>query len=104
MAIIKFNVADEFIDELGKCCLEAPVVRLTNLFRAEPKLPIKNLFVIATTKASNGDIIRLEKFCGQVWGVEEQDRKTLEKAEQIHDKIQKACEQLKMEVRAGVIE
>jgi len=105
MAIVKFNVTDEFIDELKKCRLEAPIVRLTNLYKPIPNLgPIRALLVVATTKASNGDIIRLERYCGQIWDIETQDKDTLARADEIHNKIENACEGLGIEVRAGIIE
>jgi len=110
MAIIKFSYQDEFIEELQKefGYLPAPppftLLRLTNLFRPIPNLaPIRRLSVVATIKVRD-DIIRLERDCGDIWGIGEQDKKTFERAEQIHNEIEKVCEGLGIEVRAGVIE
>lgn len=110
MATVKFNYQSEFIDELEKEFGELPapppftILRLTNLFRPIPNLaPIRRLAVVATIKVRD-DIIRLERDCGDVWGIKQQDEKTYERAEQIHNEIEKACEELGIEVRAGIIE
>jgi len=105
MAIIKFHYPDEFIDELKKEPLAKPVVRLTNLRRTSEKFaPLASLIVVATAKAADGDIIRLEHYCGQLWGHKEEDEKTWALAKNIGDHIRDVCKNLKLEVRAGIYE
>lgn len=106
--IIKFNYQYEFIEELKKVKLEQPLVRLTNLQRHSEKIaPLRSLFIVSTAKTVNGDIVKLERYCGQLWGIEQEvkeDKKAWEQAESIHSQIKKACEALKLEVRAGIFE
>ena len=105
MALVKFNFQDEYIDELKKAKLDQPVVRLTNLQRHSEKIaPLRSLFVISTAKAANGDIIKLEHYCGQLWGIDSQDEQIWQRAEIVHSEIKKACQDLKLEVRAGIFE
>ncbi len=105
MTIIKFNFQDEYINELKKAKLEQPIVRLTNLQRHSEKIaPLRSLFVVSTAKAANGDIIKLERYCGQLWGIEKEDERAWQKAAGIHSDIQEACLALKLEVRAGILE
>ena len=105
MAIIKFNYPDEFIEELTKAKLAEPIVRLTNLQRMSEKIaPLRSLAVVSTTKAASGDIIRLEHYCGDLWGHEREDQKTWDRAKAAGDQITKACDELKLEVRAGILE
>ena len=105
MATIKFSFQDEYLEELKKAKLEQPVVRLTNLQRLSEKFaPLRHLQVISTAKAANGDIIRLERYCGQLWGIEREDKEVWGRAEQVHKEIKEACDFLKLEVRAGIFE
>ena len=110
MATIKFSHQDEFINEIslefGRLPAPPPftLLRLTNLYKAIPNLaPIRRLFVVATIKVGD-DIVRLERDCGDIWSIEEQDKKAFERAKLIHNEIERACEGLGIEVRAGVIE
>jgi len=105
MALIKFNYPDEFIEELKKEPLAKPVVRLTNLRRQNEKtFPLASLTVVATAKAADGDIIRMDHYSGSLWGHNQEDEKTWEHAKAIGDQIRKACEELNLEVRAGIYE
>ena len=104
MTLVKFNFQDEYIEELKKAKLEQPIVRLTNLQRYESAAPLRSLLVICTAKAANGDIIKLQHFCGTLWGIDSQDEQVWQRAEVIHSQIKEACEALKLEVRAGVFE
>lgn len=104
MAIVKFSFQDEYIEELKKARLEQPIVRLTDLTRHEQAVPVRSLFVISTAKAANGDIIRLEHFCGTLWNIDIQDEQVLQRSEIIHGEIKTACQALALEVRAGIVE
>ena len=104
MTIVKFNFHDEYVEELKKARLEQPVVRLTNLERQEQAVPLRSLLVISTAKAACGDIIRLEHFCGTLWGIDSQDEKVWKRAEIVHSEIRDACQAFKLEVRAGIFQ
>ncbi len=105
MPVIRFNYPDEYIEELKKESLEKPIVRLTNLQRPIEKVaPLRSLSVVSTAKAATGDIIRLEHYCGQLWGLGKEDKRIWERAEAIHEEIKKACQDLDLEVRAGIYE
>ena len=105
MTLVKFSFQDEYIDELKKAKLEQPIVRLTNLQRHSEKIaPLRHLQVISTAKAANGDIIRLERYCGQLWGIDREDKEVWERAELVHKEIKEACEALRLEIRAGIFE
>lgn len=112
MATVKFTSAGEFIDELNKEFGEsanAPIpvlniLRLTNLFSPIPNLaPIRSLTVVATFKV-RGEIIRLNRYCGQIWDIEHTDEDTYQRAEAVHKQIKEATSSLGIEVRAGIWE
>jgi len=103
--IIKFNAADEFVEELKKEPLAKPVVRLTYLRKANDKIaPLNSLFIVATAKAADGDLIKLEHYCGALWGVGPEDDKTQHHGEDVHRYIENHCADLHLEVRSGIYE
>lgn len=111
MATVKFNSVDEFVDELrfDTKVVEPPpfrILRLTNLMRDTNTLPIRHLSVLATIKSlrSPDDIIRLERFCGQIWGIASEDESTYKRSETIFQAIEAACKELNIEVRPGMFE
>jgi len=105
MAIIKFNDPGEFIQELQRMELARPIVRLTCLRRNSEKYsPLTFVFVVVTTKAADGDILRLEHYGGQLWGHKPEDEKTWAYITKVDAQIRKACQDLALEVRAGVLE
>ena len=103
--MIKFNSPSEFIEELQKDkeLVERGIVRLTNLARDTQALPIRHLSVVATYKVK-GEIVRLEKFCGQLWGHEPEDSQAYGRAQGAHDTIKSACRAFGLEIRSGVYE
>ena len=111
MAVVKFNVVDEFIAELEKeigpgfCNIERGIVRVSYLNRETAVSPnIRHLLVVATAKLFTGDIMRLQSYCGQIWNMEDQDKPVLQNAEEKLNKIREACQKLGLEVRAGAFE
>lgn len=109
MATVKFTSAQEFIDELGKEFGEVPtspytILRLTNLFSPIPRLaPIKTLTFVATIKVGN-DIIRLDRYCGDIWNMERTDKDAYERAGATRNQVEEAAKKLGIEVRAGIWE
>jgi hypothetical protein len=130
--IIKFNQVDEFVEELKKefpIAIPNPdpdlnqeekkslmaairrglgqILRLTCLYRdSTMNSNIKHATVIATIKsASEKDIIRLERYCGEMWGVGgEVDDKVKANRDTAFKSIEDACKELGIEVRAGIFE
>ena len=103
--LVKFNNAEEFTEELERESLAKPVVRLTYLRKANEKIaPLTTLFVVGTAKAADGDIIRLEHYCGALWGIGQEDEKTQRHAEDVYRFIENHCRDLHLEVRAGIFE
>ena len=102
--LIKFNAADEFVEELKKEPLAKPVVRLTYLRKANDKIaPLTSLFIVATAKTADGDLIKLEHYCGEQCGVPEDD-KTQRHGEDVHRYIENHCADLRLEVCSGIYE
>ena len=106
MVTVKFNDADEFLEELGKNLgkVEQNIVRLTFSFTPSKLTPnIRHLQVLATAQVGR-DILRLEHYCGQVWEIGTQDTPVQEEAGRVHKQLEEGCERLGLEVRAGVLE
>ncbi len=116
MATAKFTSVEEFLEELNKedaagkfdnpgwSWPESTILRLTNLFSPIPNLgPIRSLTVVATVKVRD-DIIRLNRYCGQIWDMEKTDNDTYKRAEAVHKQIEEAAKKLGVEVRAGMWE
>lgn len=115
MTTVKFSSELELIDELkeefgllqGTISLphERPILRLSGLLKSIPKLaPIRQLFVVATMKDTRGNILRLERYCGDVWGLEPEDKKAKERAGEVENTIEKTCKELGIEIRGGTFE
>jgi len=110
--IIKFTSVEEFIEELrkefkpGKPIPKPTVLRLTNQYRPSSMSPnIETMLVLDTVVNLRGEVIRFERFVGQLWRVrEDQDRNVFDLAAQIHTRIEALCQELGIEVRAGVYE
>jgi hypothetical protein len=107
MASVSFNSVAEFVEELRKDSgrVERGIVRLTNLYTPARESPsIRYLSVVATCLV-DGHIIRLDRFCGTIWGLDgDRDREVYEKAGQYQREIEAACGELGLEVRSGVFE
>jgi len=116
MAIVEFTSVEEFCDELRKekGNIQRRIVRITNLF-TPPHLyrNIRHVKVLATfvvgpfTSAlvpAEAQIIRLERYCGDVWGIQVQDDPVFERSRKATEQIEAVCKELGLEVRPGVIE
>ncbi|GAJ05382.1 unnamed protein product, partial [marine sediment metagenome] len=86
MATVQFNQVDEFLAELKAQTLEGEgICRLTNLYKNSGLSPmLRHMVVVATFKATDGDIVRLDRFVGTLWSHESQDKPVLDKAQEIH--------------------
>lgn len=106
MAVVKFNSVEEFLEEVEKdrSNTHLKIVRLTNVWAAIPNLaPIRALSVVATAKVKE-DIVRLDRYCGQIWNIGSQDEGTYKRAEAVRKQIEEAAKKLGIEIRAGVWE
>lgn len=117
MAVVLFNDQGEFIEEVKRDAFSVlgKVVRLTKRYtRSKVSPQIQAVSVIAGYELLHGSevslptVVRLEKHVGEVWGgvpgpVNEVSAKTQERAEAVMDEVQKACEGLGLEVRAGMV-
>jgi hypothetical protein len=108
--LVKFNDISEYCEELKKekDHIDRNIVRLTNQMGPTALSPsIRNLSVISTYAncfSYPTTIVRLEHYCGQLWGMENQDTSIREAAEKAINQIEAVCKELGLEVRAGVIE
>jgi hypothetical protein len=103
--IVKFNDPKEFLEELAKDAqlIKRSIVRVTQQTTQSNQVPvIAHLSVVATAEVA-GDIVRLDRYCGQLWNMGK-DEKVLGLAKELVDRLIKGCEALSLEVRAGVIE
>lgn len=114
MLQVSFNGVDEFIEELKKEAgvgsiesskIEGNVVRLSNLYTNSRISPnIKHVSLMATF-VSNGHIVRLDRYCGDHWGINAaSDQETIDKTKKYGDKIEAVCKELGLDVRAGLFE
>jgi len=116
MTTVRFNDHNEFIIELqkefgkyGGDPVDSPILRLTCLPTSIPSPPsvgdpVGELSVVATIKDTRGDIIRLDRYCGQIWGAGAQDKATQDTMEEISGEIEKAAKELGLEIRGGTFE
>jgi hypothetical protein len=106
-AKIRFSVPEEFLVELESKGLVEPIVRVTKQFEDSKMSPnIQHVFILATALRVVGEvaqIIELKRYCGDYWG-KEFEQKTLDRAQEIQDEIEKRAKALMLEVRAGVYE
>lgn len=113
MPTVKFNSPDEFCEELQKDQEKVArrIVRCTNQTQSSRlSANIKLVTVLATYAVRNSelrivDLVRLERFCGELWGInEEEDQKVWDRAEEIRKKIEAVCAASGLELRAGNID
>ena len=108
MATVKFTDAAEFVAELtlDGNLVERGIVRLTVVTRParEVVLPeMRHLSVVATALVG-GHIVRMDRYCGKLWGVPDADTKVAALAREVQELIEGFCEEAGLEVRAGLFE
>ena len=105
MPIVQFNNVEEFLTELNAdlAQLDRQLVRVTNLYQQSQQLPIiQYVSVVATARVAT-DILRLDVYCGEVWNVDTQhNAPVLKKVEAVQQHLRVSCDQLGIEVRAGL--
>lgn len=106
---VKFNQVEEFCAELEKDAeggvIDRRIVRCSSLWEASKlSLNIHHVSFLATYSVRE-EVIELRRYCGDIWRInQENDKKVLDKAEQIGKIIEEVCRRHKLEVRAGYIE
>jgi hypothetical protein len=106
MIVVRFNDPEEYLAELGHDCerIDRGIVRLTQSVNPIAQPPIRHLSVVATARVGD-TVVRLECFCGELWGKEfPQDAETVASAKAVMKRIEEACQALELEVRAGIFE
>lgn len=101
---IHFTDPDEFIEELTKDreAVDRKIVRITLEHKMATNDVLFNVSLLATARF-HGDIVRLERFCGQ-YMKSEGDNQTLARTHELVEKLSGQCQDPGLEVRAGVIE
>lgn len=103
--MIKFNVVDEFLDELVKdlALIERKIVHATNMYQQSATVPvIQHVSVVATCKIA-GEIVRLDANVGTVMRLESYQH-AHQRAEKIQEQMTTFCNQHGLEVQAGIYE
>jgi hypothetical protein len=109
MITVKFNEPDEFIQELQKDYPDRyggrPIIRLTGLIKNARLLPIRHLYLAASIINPRDQIVKLEKYCGDLWGSNtKSDQDSRARYDELYGMVKKAAEDLNLEVRGGVFE
>lgn len=105
--IVKFNSVEEFLEELEKekDNIKRRIVRLTNSSAMSAISPsIHHFSVVATFTCTDGMLVRLDRFCGDTWRIERQDKPVIVLSNKISKQITEKCQELGLEVRSGLIE
>lgn len=101
--LIKFNDTGEFLEELKKEFSwdhgGKPILRLTG--ERKSGQVATHLSAVATIKNGEGDVLRLDKFVGDLWGIG-QDDDVIKQYEAVRTMVEAAAKDIKIEVRAGV--
>ncbi|HEV8714005.1 MAG TPA: hypothetical protein VGX03_14410 [Candidatus Binatia bacterium] len=104
---MRFNIPDEFLAELvekDQALVHRGIVRITHLYRDSTLSPvIRHLSIVATTCIGD-DVIRCECYCGDLWQMEDNDKRVTAKAAQIRRELEEGCARLALHVRAGMVE
>lgn len=100
---VRFNSPAEFEEELRK---DPPkILRLTKGFTQTNHLPLQNVSVIATFVNRAGELVKLDRYVGQILGTQSEiDSKTLAGADKIIYRMEQLAAELKIEIRAGLYE
>lgn len=118
---VLFNDVEEFLEELradttpplpiegpDPTNVERKILRLTNQLTTTNSFPIRNLSIVAAYRLQSGEVVRLERFVGQVLQSRgagpNADEAVYGQAEGIRNVIEKTATERGLEVRAGKME
>ena len=104
---VKFNSPEEFCHEMekDKAKIDREIVRTTSKYVVSKMSPhIHHVFALATYSV-NGQIVEMEKYCGDTWGVnKDSDREVLDKSTETLAAIEETAGHCGCEVRSGILE
>lgn len=103
MATVTFEDADEWLAELTADCdqIDRRIVRISTIRVPSPICRVFVLRVRATARVGN-DLYAVECLCGALCGVVESDKKALEQAKQLRERITNRCATMGLHIRPGV--
>lgn len=107
MPRVKFNMVTEFAEEIKKDAehIDRNIVRVTQSFKQSELSPKIKLVYFIGTYSVDGQVVKLERYCGDVWGVsEDADKVVLDKADMAMGDVEKLCKALGIDCRAGILE
>lgn len=107
--IVRFSDSQEFIAELERDphAVARKIVRVTKRGRPGPAGVTTSISVIATAKVASGsdyDLLRLEIPVGELWGIEGQDRRVQNRADDLVRLIEAGLDDSPFVVCAGLYE
>lgn len=107
MTTVKFNVVREFCAEVEKDVAEIDrgIVRITGMSRGSSLSPnIRHIFAMASYSVK-GQVVILESYCGDVWGInEKEDQKVYSKEKEVCQAVEEICQKLGLKQRGGILE
>jgi len=100
---VKFNATEEYLEELTKNIDRMPVkiLRITKRARLVPGA--ERMFITATHRLED-EIIRLDRYIGELVGIKAEDAPTYRKADAVMNALEQKAKDLGLEVRAGMYE
>jgi hypothetical protein len=117
MITVKFSSENELFDELKRdygptegprpvpLPHERPILRIAGYLKpASSTSSIHHFYLVATMINPRGQTLSLERFCGDIWHIEEQDKKTNDEADEVRAAIEKFCGDIGIDVRGGFFE
>jgi len=104
---VRFTEPEEFCEELerDKWDIDRGIVRRTIRYKPLEKVPSVHHVIAVASYSVRGQIVKLECYCGDVWGLRsERDQEVINRAREHLQKVEDACQRLNLEVRAGSLE
>jgi len=105
MPIVRFTDPREFIDELSsdKAFVARGLVRITKQYLPSGLSPTIRLVTVVAAAHVVDDIVRFEKYCGDLWDMPDSDKKVNETAERLCEQLEGEIKKLGLTVRPGLI-
>lgn len=107
MLKVRFNMVDEFCEEMkkDKDIIDRKIIRVTQSFTPSHMTPNIRIVEVLASYSVSGQIVRLEKRCGEFWGVNtKSDQDVIDKADEVMKIIKDKAAKAGLQVRAGVLE
>lgn len=107
MPLTKFNVVEEFCAEIENDApeIDRGIVRITGVDRRSSSFANTHSIYAVASYSVNGQIVILESYCGEVWGInKETDQKVYAREKEIRDAVAGTCDALGLKKRAGILE